>query len=315
MVMQVGSASILDPLECAAEGLRRELGVDTLSVSCLRSRAGDLRTLVNVGALGPGEHRRPPAECYPLHAFPAADALVRHRRPYLSTRGAVADPASVALEARLEKTSQAAAPLVIGDEVWGELWVASTTAGLPLSRAELPLICWAAERFGPVVAELLGDDSALASAATDAVTPDAPPRYEIWIEGHLSAFVEALIAAAARRHQQYTVFEAALDRADLYRLLSRVDELALPVVAVRRAQPPAPPPERIPGRGRLEHVYQLRIGGHVDAERLRAYVDCTVEHHAGQAVVTARLDPAGFGGLLRVLERIGADLLGVRRTR
>jgi hypothetical protein len=313
--MQVASASILDPLESAAEGLRRQLGVDTLSVSCLRGRAGVLRTLVNAGALGPGEHRRPPAEYYPLHAFPAAEALVAHRRPYLSTHGGVADPASVALEARLEKTSQAAAPLVIGEEVWGELWVASTATGLPLSRAEVPLICWAAERFGHVVAELLGDDSELDSASTAPVAPDPPRRYEIWIEGHLRAFVAALIAAPARRHQRYTIFEAALDQADLYELLARVNELALPLVAVRRAQSPTPPAQRIPSRGRLAHTYEFRLGGHISAERLRSCLDCTIGHHAGHAVVTARLDQAGFGGLLHVLKRMGADLLSVRRTR
>jgi hypothetical protein len=289
--------------------------VDTLSVSCLRGRARDLRTLVNVGTLGPGEQRRPAAEHYSLDAFPAAKALVLHRRPYLSTPGAVADPASAELESRLEKTSQAAAPLVNGEEVWGELWVASTPTGLPLARAELPLICWAAEQFGAVVADLVGDGSALGPAVADPVAPDAPPRYEIWIEGHLNALVEAFIAAPARRHERCTIFEAPLDQPQLYDLLSRFNELALPVVAVQRAQPQAPPPERIPRHGRLPHVYEFRIGGRIDEERLRTHVDCAIERHAGHAVVTARLDQAGFGGMLHVLERIGAELLSIRRVR
>jgi hypothetical protein len=311
--MPVASASILDPLEASAELLRSQLGVDTLSVSCFRGRAGDLRTLINTGVLGPGEQRRPTAECYPLHAFPAAAALVTHRRPYVSARGAPGDAASVSLEARLEKTSQAAAPVVVEEKVWGELWVASTDAGLPLTRAELPLICWAATRLGHLVAELLAEGIELdAASAHDRA---ATRRYEVWIEGHISALFAALIAAPARRHQRYTIFEAVVDQADLYGLLSRLNQLALSLVAVRPAQSPTPPPEPIPRRGRRAHTYQFRLGGHIDAERLRTDRDCTIHHHAGHAVLTARLDQTGLGRLLHRLERIGAELRSVHRTR
>jgi hypothetical protein len=310
--MLVASPAILDPVETAAESLRGQLGVDTLSVSILRVGAGDLRTLVNVGVLGPGEQRRPAAECYPLRRFPDAAALVVERRPFVSAPGAPGCPASVALEARIEKTSQAAAPVLIEDRVWGELWVASTANGLPLSPSEMPLICWAAARLGEVLAELLEDGADLDPVSADPLR--VPRRYEIWIEGHISPFLAALIAAPARRCSRYTIFEAALDQPDLYELLSRLNELALPLVAVRPAQPEPPSPERIPSRGRFEHTYQLRLGGHVNAERIRTYLACTVEHHAGYAVVTTRLDQTALGGLLHMLERLGADLLSLRRA-
>lgn len=310
--MLVASPAVLDPVESAAESLRGQLGVDTISVSILRIGAGDLRTLVNVGALGPGEHRRPAAECYPLRLCPDTAALVIERRPYVSTPGAPGDPASVAVEARFEKTSHAAAPVLIGDRVWGELWAASTANGLPLSPGEMPLICWAAARLGEVLDELIRDGAELDHMLADPV--GMPRPYEIWIEGHISPFLAAVIAAPARRCSRYTIFEAALDQADLYEVLSRLDELALPLVAVRPAQPEMRPPERIPRRGRLEHTYQLRLGGHVDAERIRTYLACTVEHHAGYAVVTTRLDQTALGGLLHMLERLGADLLSLRRA-
>lgn len=308
--MLVASPAILDPVEAAAEGVRGQLGVDTLSVSILRVGAGDLRTLVNVGALGPGELRRPDAECYPLRLCPETAALVIERRPYVSAPGAPGDPASVAVDARFEKTSHAAAPVLIGDKVWGELWAASTANGLPLSPAEMPLICWAAARLGEVLAELLGDGAEFEPVSADPL--DVPRRYEIWIEGHISGFLAAVIDAPARRCSRYTIFEAPLDQADLYELLSRLNELALPLVAVRPAQSETPSPE--PSRGRLQHTYQLRLGGHVDAERLRTYLACTVEHHAGYAVVTTRLDQTSLGGLLHMLERLGADLLSLRRA-
>jgi hypothetical protein len=123
-----------------------------------------------------------------------------------------------------------------------------------------------------------------------------------------------LIAAPARRHQRHTIFEAALDQADLYELLSRLNEPALPLVAVRPASSKTPSPEPIPNRGGLEHTYRLRLVGHYHAEEIRTHLACTIEHHAGCAVVTARLDQAALGGLLGVLERIGADLLSLRRA-
>jgi hypothetical protein len=162
--MQVKPAPGLELLEYAAEGLRRRLGVDTLSVSCVRVQDRALQTLINTGVLGPGEQQRPPAEHYPLDAFPAAAALVAHRRPYLFGSGVPGDSASASLEARLEKTSQAAVPLLVDGRVWGELWVASTRSGLPLERSELPLISWAGRRFGAMVEEMLGDGMVLDAA-------------------------------------------------------------------------------------------------------------------------------------------------------
>ena len=104
--------SWLDELEDAAEGARRRLGVSTLSISRVLRFAGALHTRVNVGALGDDEERRPAEEVYPLCDFPAAAALVEHRRPYVSSPDSPGDSASVAIEAALAKTSQAAAPLV-----------------------------------------------------------------------------------------------------------------------------------------------------------------------------------------------------------
>jgi hypothetical protein len=91
---------------------------------------------------------------------------VAYRRPYLFGSGLAADFASASREARLEKTSQAGVPLLVGGRVWGELWVASTRRGLPLERGELPLISWAGKRFGDMVEEMLGDGMVL-DAATD----------------------------------------------------------------------------------------------------------------------------------------------------
>ena len=289
--MGVGRASGLDLLEDAGEQLRGRLGVDTLSVSRLSRRQRALGVLINAGTLGPGELRQPADERYPLAAFPAAAALVAHRRPYLFGSDSPADPASATLELELEKTSQAAAPLIVGDEVWGELWVASTADGLPLQAPELSLICWAARRFGTEIETMLGDGVDLDAAAL----MRAAERYEIWIEGHINATFAALIPAAARRHARHTIIEAAVDQPDLYRLLFRLGELSLPIVAVRpesawgaapvrarraaraRAARLRDPRRRPRRRGRAPGVHRVhrppcgrRLAGHGDARPGRA---------------------------------------------
>ena len=147
----------LDVLEYAAEQTRRDLGVATLSISSFEARARRLRTLVNTGVLGPGEEPRPHAELYPLDRYPLVERLCCRRAPYLSTPSAPGDAAAVALECALGKSSQAAAPLVIDDAVWGELWAASTPPDLPLTAADLPGICSATEEFAAGLARALAD--------------------------------------------------------------------------------------------------------------------------------------------------------------
>jgi hypothetical protein len=310
--MRAGPPTGLDLLEHAAEQLRNQLGVDTLSVSRLGRSGRDLGTLVNAGVLGPGEVRQPADERYPLDAFPAAAALVAHRRPYLFGSDTPADPASATLEIQLQKTSQAAAPLIVRDEVWGELWVASTAEGLPLQPAEKALICWAARRFGTLIQEMVGDGVDLAAAADPVRATD---RYEVWIKGHVNATFAALIPAAARRLEHHTVFEAGLEPRDLYRLLSRLNELSLEIVAVGPSVTCAAEPYLTARRrGRGSDTYQIRVAGHLPAEQLRNFTDCTVSHQDGDSVITARLDRIGLARVLHRLQRLRARLLSLHRT-
>ena len=51
----------------AAEEARAAIGAASLSVSRWEREQGALRTIINVGELGPGEERYPAAEIYPLH--------------------------------------------------------------------------------------------------------------------------------------------------------------------------------------------------------------------------------------------------------
>src|SRR5215204_6294425 len=71
-----------EALAAAAERTRLTLGVASLSIGVWERERGCLRTLVNVGALGPGEDPRPDDESYPVHTFPALVTLLERRTPY-----------------------------------------------------------------------------------------------------------------------------------------------------------------------------------------------------------------------------------------
>jgi hypothetical protein len=302
---QVG-ATWIDELESAAERLRGQLGVSTLSISRYRTDVCALHTLVNVGVLGRNEERRPAAEVYPLGDFQAAAALVRHRRPYLSAPGVPGDPASLAIEAALGKSSQAAAPLIVDDVVWGELWTASAGSDLMLERSELPLVCWAAERFGAVLAELAGD-----------LEHEEPPltngsrhrrRYEVWVEGTLDPQIAlALTGVPGKPVDRFTVLTGELTPVELYELIDRLLEVALAVVGIARDNARVVPPRRRSER----HDYEVRFAGRLSRDAVPQF-DVAVEQFGAGTDVTGRLDSSAVNGLLAMARDRGLELISLR---
>jgi hypothetical protein len=77
--------------------------------------------VINTGVLGPYKQPQPLAKLYllydlpPLRPWSLIDAIT-------SSPPEPADAASLALQTALEKTSQTAAPLIINDAVWAQLW-------------------------------------------------------------------------------------------------------------------------------------------------------------------------------------------------
>lgn len=117
-----------DLVEGTAESARRCLDAASLSISRWERESGVMRTLVNVGLLGPGETRFPHDEIYPLSAWADLSVLVEDGR---SVVAAVDDGSleATVLEA-LEKDSSLSVPIMVEARVWGELW-ASRTRGQP----------------------------------------------------------------------------------------------------------------------------------------------------------------------------------------
>jgi hypothetical protein len=146
-------STVLDVLEAEGERARRELGVALASISVWERDAGLLRTVVNVGELGPGTEARPAAEVYPVHSFPAQVTLLERRTPYAFSSGDRVDVSSASLVALLGLETQAAAPISLRGEVWGSLWVASAAGGRGLSGADLPRVVRAANTIARALEE------------------------------------------------------------------------------------------------------------------------------------------------------------------
>ncbi len=120
-----------DILELAAEEARTALGAASLSISQWEPEQGVLRTLINVGELGPGEERYPADETYDVRAFAGTWPVILSGGTF--RRGA-SDPlpagTTVDVLARLGKASEMATAIMFEGEPWGELW-ATTAHGHP----------------------------------------------------------------------------------------------------------------------------------------------------------------------------------------
>jgi diguanylate cyclase (GGDEF)-like protein len=107
----------------------------SLSISRWDRERGLLRTLVNVGLLGPGETRFPADETYSMEPWPEVVGLVEDRMSFVSTRGD-GTPEGEQL-AELRKASGISVPILVEARVWGELWAARTEGQTPYTEADL----------------------------------------------------------------------------------------------------------------------------------------------------------------------------------
>ena len=125
------SARLEATIEIAAEEAVRALDAACVSVSRLEPGTGDVRTIINVGLLGPGEERWPVAEVYRLEDYAKLATVVEELRGWHAAAGdPLADPAEVDLMRRFGKGSALAAPLLVDGALWGEFY-ASRLIGEP----------------------------------------------------------------------------------------------------------------------------------------------------------------------------------------
>ncbi|MGH3144125.1 MAG: sensor domain-containing diguanylate cyclase, partial [Gaiellales bacterium] len=124
-----------DLIELTAEEARRALDAASLTISRWDRELGLLRSLVNVGLLGPGEVRFPRDEVYTMQQWPGTFRAVQHRAGFVSTVDQ--DDAEGRLLSELGKDSSISVPIVVEARVWGELWAARTGTQQRFVQADL----------------------------------------------------------------------------------------------------------------------------------------------------------------------------------
>jgi diguanylate cyclase (GGDEF)-like protein len=113
-----------EALEVIAEQTLLALGAASVSISRWEPQVDAVRTLINVGALGPDEERWPDNELYSAAGDQPVSRLLHTGLPYVI---AIDDDEVDAIEAmwlrHIGKDCELAVPVMYRDVMWGELWV------------------------------------------------------------------------------------------------------------------------------------------------------------------------------------------------
>jgi len=118
------SAPLLPMLEIAAEEAQSVLLAASVSISQVELSRGTVRTIINVGELGPLEERWPDDEVYVIDEASRLGQAVHEMRTWTeSLDDPDCDPYERDLLVRLGKGSSLATPILVGDDVWGELYL------------------------------------------------------------------------------------------------------------------------------------------------------------------------------------------------
>lgn len=163
-----GAHRFEEVLEVAAEEALNALGGASASISRWERESARIRTLVNVGDLGPGEARWPEGEFYDLASFPRSARLLERDEAQF---GHLDDP-DLSSEERglllqLKKGSFVTVPIVSGGAAWGELEIffAATTkpdpnkvAFLMAISAQVAMALHRGEAFSRVAEQVLRDE-------------------------------------------------------------------------------------------------------------------------------------------------------------
>lgn len=118
-----GAQRLDEVIELVAEEARSALGAASFSISRWERERGVLRTMINVGDLGPREERYPRDEVYPLNDYRLVGDLLLHGKAFRTdVDDPRANPAARELLRSLGKESEVGAPIVYESTMWGELW-------------------------------------------------------------------------------------------------------------------------------------------------------------------------------------------------
>ena len=135
------SGTLATMVEIAAEEGLVALGGASASVSRLDPRAAVLKTMVNVGELGPDEVRWPSGETYRVGEFSQLRDVVAELRVWtVSIDDPAADAQEVELLHALGKGSGLGAPLVVDGVLWGEFYATRRRGDPPFTDADVAYV-------------------------------------------------------------------------------------------------------------------------------------------------------------------------------
>jgi len=180
-----GAYRLEEVLELAAERALEALGGSSLAISRWEQDAGVVRTLVNVGELGPGEERFPKDETYSVKDYPSMGFLREGGSSLAAIDDPDSDPAQLELLKRLGKEASLSVPMMLHGEPWGELEV-MTAPGRP---------------------RVTHDDETFLRAIAD-VLVGAIHRAELFAQIEALAYTDSLTGLASRRAVETALEEA-----------------------------------------------------------------------------------------------------------
>jgi diguanylate cyclase (GGDEF)-like protein len=196
-----------DVVEVAAEEAMAAVGAASLSISRWESDRRALRTLVNVGDLGPAEERRPAEEVYRLEHDDLLRGLLERGESYVTS---LDDPDIIPIERELllsvGKHHAVAVAIQFAGEPWGELWATRRAADPEFGDRDVRFLQTVAGQIAAAVG-----------------------RAELFSRMAELAFEDALTGVANRRaldeRLELAVDEASASGRDLAVLLCDVDNL------------------------------------------------------------------------------------------
>ncbi|HEX8205566.1 MAG TPA: HD domain-containing phosphohydrolase, partial [Solirubrobacteraceae bacterium] len=196
-----------DVVEVAAEEALGAVDAASLSISRWEVDRRHLRTLVNVGDLGPGEERRPADEVYRLENDDLLRGLLERGETYTTS---LDDPEIIPLERDLliehGKHHAIAVPIHFAGEPWGEVWATRNASDPAFAERDVRFL----QTVSGQIAAAVG-------------------RAELFSRMSELAFEDPLTRVANRRaldeRLELSIAEAIEERRDVALLLCDVDNL------------------------------------------------------------------------------------------
>jgi diguanylate cyclase (GGDEF)-like protein len=143
-----------DLLRVMATESRHALEAASVSLSIWERDRGGMRTLVNVGELGPHQTEMPVDEVYRLSEHPLAERMTVEGVGYVQQRGGLGgDPKIEEVLLNEEKHSCLGVPVLFEGRVWGELWATRTDAQPPYVEGDLDFARLVAAQVGAGIAQ------------------------------------------------------------------------------------------------------------------------------------------------------------------